>query len=106
MKPATALEKIKIFVNRKRVYSDPRATGCFKNCASFRHLILSENLLARAFTQEGLTMWLAILQEPPDIPSLQCLFQPPYICACPGTRYLQPCLSEYSQFRFGLKYVY
>ena len=50
------------------------------------HLMLSENLLARASTQEGPTTRLAILRGPPDIPLLRCLFRPPYVCACPETR--------------------
>src|SRR6185369_5086899 len=50
----------------------------------------SENLLARASTQEGLTTWLAILRGPPNIPLLQCLFWLPYVCACPGTRCTRP----------------
>src|SRR6185295_6694436 len=50
----------------------------------------SENLLARASTQEEPTTRLAILRGPPDIPLLRRLFRPPYVCACPGTRCTRP----------------
>src|SRR5438874_1009729 len=52
--------------------------------------MFSENLLARASTQEEPTTQLAILLGPPDISSLRCLFWLPYVCACPETRCTSP----------------
>ena len=87
--------------NTKRNYdfkfssSKETASGLTSNLTKihdkfFWRSMLSENLLARASTQKGLTTQLAILRGLPNILSLQCLFQPPYVCACLETRCTSP----------------